>query len=475
MTEKKDYLVKLIIFLTGSISVFLFLDANFFYMPESCIWMLIFECIFLGVYCLKYLKETIAMFFFYLSMFTFLTGTIIIAYFSNTENWMLGFTLHEFITSCNALYLSYFFIFVGYCIAKKKRKNREYVHIALGKIMSDQDDYKIEKIQMCAFIIFLIAVLLNIISEIPNVLAARSLGYMALYDGTYSRSSLNSISKLICRTSLFIGLAAKPNKRRVYVYFFLGAIPPLLELIEGTRTAALSFALFYAFYWYISRNVHHVKRKSWTYFFALGIIAIIILPFMYRYGHTRTGLSYDESSTILGGVKSFFEESGRSFQMIGYAVRYKGLLPGLCYSFGTIIDIIQGNPYSGSTVASALEANQFGNIITYLVTPTQYLKGYGLGSSFVAELFYDFGYFGVCIGSFVIGIVLRNLVKINDLNTFTKSILFILYFNMLTMPRASLMRPITYFISSSLIMTFILIFFIGYTNLHIRIRKRCSG
>lgn len=64
------------------------------------------------------------------------------------------------------------------------------------------------------------------------------------------------------------------------------------------------------------------------------------------------------------------------------------------------------------SIESALYRNSFADSISYILSPSRYITGWGYGSSYIAELFKDFSCFGVIIGNFIIGIILALMPKL---------------------------------------------------------------
>ena len=62
--------------------------------------------------------------------------------------------------------------------------------------------------------------------------------------------------------------------------------------------------------------------------------------------------------------------------------------------------------YSMRNVKSALRTNNLADYIMYMVNRQDYYAGYGLGTSFIAELHHDLGYIGVALGSALYGAIL---------------------------------------------------------------------
>lgn len=92
-----------------------------------------------------------------------------------------------------------------------------------------------------------------------------------------------------------------------------------------------------------------------------------------------------------------------------------------------------------------------------------YLAGRGTGSSYIAELYQDFGYTGIILGNILYSFLLARIAKNEDNDSLLKkSIKFMIITQLLWAPRGSF----TYFISQNLtpttIATLLLVFGISY-------------
>ena len=64
-----------------------------------------------------------------------------------------------------------------------------------------------------------------------------------------------------------------------------------------------------------------------------------------------------------------------------------------------------------NSVDFAIKGNSLSNALSYKVL-WSYLSGSGVGTCYIAELFHDFGYIGVAIGSIIYGYVMQKINRI---------------------------------------------------------------
>lgn len=123
------------------------------------------------------------------------------------------------------------------------------------------------------------------------------------------------------------------------------------------------------------------------------------------------------------------------------------MLPqGKIYSFGALIDYFGNNyisrivtgsaPLKVGSAELATEGNSLDAAITYLESPEFYFNGGGMGSSFIAEAWHDFGYIGIMFFSIFYGVVLSKIPKLCTINVWIAVIALIFLKYIMYAPRA---------------------------------------
>ncbi len=406
------------------------------------------------VYCLTNLSKNLSLMIFFVCFFTFLSSSVIIRFFSG-ENFFYGFNKIEFDTACSLIIVSAYMVFWGYYIDK-----RYNISLFKQNDKSCEEHCITKKIQNASFAIFVITTILLLFFSVPKMVYAIRMGYVALYT-SYSGSEWSMRLYFMSSAAFFIGLAANPNKRRLWVYEILGCLNPIIVFIQGERSTLVAYVLFNV--WYVFNYkymIYGTEEKSKNDCLKLllfgGIVMIFVLPFLYNYGYSRIG---EYSNTRgLQGVLNFFDSQGGSFRVLGESVKYDGSLPQRWYSFGSIIDRLSDAGYYQQSEKRALMAHSFADAITYFEEKESYLSGYGMGSCYIGEIYYDFGVIGVVIVNYILGMILKALSNFRKMSIFKRSILFIVFQNMMIIPRGAFLRPIDVLLSSSTIIVFLIVF-----------------
>lgn len=322
------------------------------------------------------------------------------------------------------------------------------------------EKFAINKLRTYSLFLWGISTIIALFFEIQKMRYAIANGYVSLYYG-YENPTLAIRALIMSRSCLFVALATNPPAKLAKRLLVFSAIIPFIKLIEGSRSEFVMIIMFIFFYLYTYRETKPENKVTYKKIKPVLIIILIVfcgMPFLYAWGFLRVDRAY-EMKSLMDGVISFMTEQGGTFNLVGYAVRYKGRLPGINYTFGSIIDRILGNNYTSFTVEAAMNTNQFGTVMTYLTKTYNYLNLYdGIGTSYVAELLYDFGYIGVIVGNLIIGYVLYKATRLRANSTFFQAIYFIFFYYVLTVPRASILNPIAQIISATNISIFIILF-----------------
>lgn len=418
-------------------------------------------------FCVSDFTKRIGLSIFMACMFTFQLGGVILPAIIGDSDWTMGLSYHEYILTCTCLYISCVALMLTSAFLESHQLAWGNVRSLDFRILNDSS-YNVMTVQKWAFIICIISSPIAIAGEAQRMVYAIANGYMSMY-GDYTSSALVNRMQIVSRVSMFIGLATRPSKKRAWTYFVLGLPIPIMTLIEGSRSGIMIYILFYIYFFYsfsdwnrIKTSSKESKKRKWM---MIGIILILVCigtPMLYIYGYSRVGHTTKSSDNPIMLILRFFASQGGTARLIGWAERYKGKLPGTCYSLGSIIDRIQGNNFAAFSVASAVNTNKFGSIMSYLDSPYNYtVLHIGVGSSYIAEVYYDFGFVGVIVVNIIIGYILTLLSSYEKVGIIIKSFVFMLFFYMMSIPRGSLLTPLDNIFSKSCLLTVFLIFFLS--------------
>lgn len=404
------------------ISISFFVIGLLFSSTNVLVWSLCFMLAHNLWYACEKFSERIIFFAFNCTFFTFLVGRLVIKTFTGyVDPWSkspygLDFQDDNIILSIFIiLYLGLLFLYFGYRVVKNKNLN-----FKKSKLYSFR---RVESIAFVSKYLFYFTYIFNVLILRDKANFTDNNGYAELY-ASYSSSYPGWVEKLsqMCPTALFIYLGTLPSKRKSFFPLVLYVISGVLSLIVGQRNNFVLNLLIVLVYLCL-RNITD-KKQRW--FGKKEIISCIVsFPVIVVILNAVSHIRFESSSapkSFLDGISEFFYNQGVSVNLIGYAQTLdQQFLVGKNYTFGRIIDFLNNNSitqsifhvpkYNSQTLESALYGNSFADSVSYILSPSRYLKGWGYGSSYLAELFHDGGYAGVIIGSFILGIILALMIR----------------------------------------------------------------
>lgn len=298
-------------------------------------------------------------------------------------------------------------------------------------------------------------------------------GYTDYYTDYSSGLSGNTLLYIISRIELIMPvalaviMASLPTKKEFKwpIIFYCPYL--VLSLGSGQRsTFMLGILLIFVFVVYmqgIYPEEGWFKRKYILYLAAcIPVLAVggSIIN-VTRFGGSTGGMSVIES------FMDFFYDQGVTGNIVKRAYQYSHEIPDGIYTLeflhsGVLARLLGIKVYNGNSVDHALYGNSMTHALGYAVMGSQYLAGRGTGSSYIIELFYDFGYFGVAAGTVLYSWLFAKITKVKKNNIFTRSLMFSVITQLLWAPRASFTGFISFLDAPSTIITFILIFGLGY-------------
>ena len=374
---------------------------------------------------------------FLISFFFFLLGRDLITYLGVVQNSSL-FTNAILVKTYSLLGLSLLFIFIGSLLVNKKKK----------KILNYKPN---TNVRLISKYFFYITVIFYIIELLEKFLFVGSYSYFEYY--TIFNSSFPTIFLRISSMSLvflFIFLSTLPTKKELVFPLSIFSITLILNLLIGARGPIIIGILTLLIYFLyrdtneINKDLRFLKRRHYLY---IILISPFILGFLSYYNSIRFNqtVNFDLYNEIL----RFFNTIGRSIDVISYSQVHLLKLNELSssYTFGNIVNyftrgtffgIFTGlTPLVGNTYEMAMNGNSLAASLTYIVFPRQYLSGYGLGSSYIAELFVDFGYLGVIFYSLILGMLVKAIFIIRINNWIAITLFLTLVNHLIMLPRGS--------------------------------------
>lgn len=366
------------------------------------------------VYVLNNFKYNLALFAFLSGFFIFLLASDLIQLLFNIKS-TLEVSRESINHSYFSIVLSLIFVFVGYLLFKKNTESENKKH----KFKKNTHIY----IRQASLIIFYITFVAMLISIFDNVLFVYKNGYVEQYL-LYSPGIPTIIVKIgdMCPIAFFTYLSTRPSIKQSKKNIFLYLSASILTIFTGKRFEIVATLMIIIIYYFVRNEddqkvVWITKKQIFAY---IAFIPILII-FLQIFGFIRSEQSINIQSPM-NYIIDFFNSVGNSNRVIKWGYEYLDKLPkGKIYSFGTVIDYFKYGkiaeflgfytPIIGQNAEYAINGTSYAHAITFTIAPSLYLSGHGFGSSYIAELYHDFGYFGLSFFSIILGIVISLINK----------------------------------------------------------------
>lgn len=231
-----------------------------------------------------------------------------------------------------------------------------------------------------------------------------------------------SVFGTICPYMFCSYLATMPKRipSIAFMALYVGTTIPML--IIGSRSDFVITCLFCMLY-FAMRSVAD-KEEQWIGKKELLFAAICIpagIFFMGLWNYVRADAVIAPTGFIATIVDAFYKQ-GVSYTVLGYGYQVNPQIQELGFRFFSVGSFISnitqgfigqtflGCEYLGDTNSAllALNGNSYAHTMSYFAH-SNYLGGEGYGSSYILELFADFGYMGIAIGSAAISFALSAL------------------------------------------------------------------
>ncbi len=366
-----------------------------------------------------------------------------------------------------SMHLSLFGILFGFLLLSKVADKRP--------LMIGADGNNIKLYKKIVLHLFYLTLIFSIIDVAINIFYFIVLGTRTLHT-IYILQKLTQINFL-----MFCGyLMLMPSKRELMPLLKLVLIIKAFTFLTGNRGDFLYFSVF-VFCYLLFRDYYSKKIGLDDEVFItkkIKYLLVFILPFFLiflgLFASMRLGVEA-ETSGFTNDFAAFFIQQGGSSSVIGYTKYYESSFPStnISYTFGPLINFIKygifgrlmGNHMPGWEEAP-MYANNLGATITWVVSPEYYYAGGGFGNQYIAELYKDFGYWGVALFSIILGIVFRKFIFFST-KSWVLNVLFIITIQkFISMPRDFYLTWLTGIISPLNI--FVLLYIKCYVTNRIR-------
>lgn len=435
----------------------LLLVLSFFIGKEDIQVVSIFSIWLTGIiYCVFNIYERILGLVFLSAFYNFLIGRGLLILLG-IYNEPYSFTNEESIKGKRLILFSIYIFVYSYILINKYFEKRKIKKINDKQELKEEEfkiskkeeqRKKIQKLSKTIFYITYVFLILNVLLTIRYVLKE---GYTSLYVGSYRKTNF-ILSKIgdFAPIMFLAFLSTMPTKKQIAFPLFLYMIYLVLTIGVGARFDFVIGVLI-VFVYIVLRNVIGKKEENkWfklkylKYLFILGVIAIILLS---AFNTIRFGEELkDTNKTPVKLFTKFSYDQGISANMSKRIFKYEKLIPkdryySLC-SVQTYRELVTSRlkrqkPIPSSSEEKAIKTATLSDRISYIMFTDDYLLGNGTGTSYIAEVFFDFGYIGLMIINMLYALLLVLSRKMLEKGVVPFIVGIAIFSTLLKVPRSS--------------------------------------
>lgn len=416
------------------------------------------------IFVLRRWSESFILGFFYVTFFTFLLSRPFIGICRGKDWWNSALQAEENIWFALILLLiSIIGLFVGSRLIGYYDRKKNKVE-KLKKNKTDKKYPYVIFLQQISCCVFFITICFYLIEQLEPLWVIGMGDYLQYYTEYHSKlpSFFHTIASFH-KYSLCIFLATLPNKKKAFIPLALFELSAIPSFLVGVRNPIMLNSLFILVYYLLRDNIRNETEKKWLGKIECSIVVIstpVILIFMGCYSYIRDGQGMNMVNPIRLLV-DFFEGQGVTFDVMTIAYGYRAgilLKEPKNYTFGSIIDYIYRGtvgqkifgtcaiPEGNNEIAGTL-SNNFSHILSYITLKDEYLNGRGRGSSYILEVFFDYGYIGVFIFNIILCIVLIGMVRWFGKKVLFSTIILISLTGIFFIPRAEATGWLTFIVT----------------------------
>lgn len=426
-------------------------------------------------YCLLHIKERMLLLLFQLTLFTFLLTRLILPDIYSTvymdldtegDIRMFAFPTLRFIYT--TIVISIIGTFVGYSLISE----------VVGKEVTifETDNAYITNIRQISKLLFYVSSVFYFLLVLEKSVFVFRYGYFALYTD-YESSLPGIVHKFgsLYSPMFYLYLATFPAKKEARLPIVVFVLIATASLATGGRSEFM-LTLICLLVYYFLRNMISPDDPWLT---KKGLIAIIIaFPLlmigMFVVAFIRLDREYD-SASLFDLLVNFFYQQGASARVVGLTNEMqKELNDGRIFSFGYYIDNFNKNiifrflgiakEYKPQTAEMAIYGHSLANTLTFLDNKEGFLGGYGYGSSYIAEVWHDFGYIGLLLWNIMYGVIFAKFYHWIQKSVWLCTFSLLMIPEIIYSPRGRATDFLYFFVSITILLSFYFVHLIAKRN-----------
>lgn len=391
-------------------------------------------CLSMGYYLYNY-KTNIANICFMIAFFTFLMGReMCFYYFGMPKYYLYSDEINE---------LTFFLLLISIIAVNMG----SFIVTILNKkfIFFNKRISYFNELRYVSGIAYYFCYIFLIISSFIQIRYVQEVGYLGSYLGKGAGiPGCIAYLALFTPTALCLYLVSLPSKIQSILAMLFYEVYAVLMLFTGQRFPFIGITMLLMSYCVLREryNGGWIRKK---YIYGVVISIPLLLFFLNAYDSIRIGRTF-EIDNLLEIFLRFCDLQGGSINVIKRTLFFYDSLTDVSFwSFSTLKGLLLENfisrnifditVYSGNSITTALMGHSLAHRLSWYSYGDMYLMGRGVGTSYIAELFIDFGIAGVVVGSILYGIILKKISLIDFKNPIFDGILLTMVYHLLFAPR----------------------------------------
>ena len=357
----------------------------------------------------------------------------------------------------------------------RRRRPLAAVRSGLRRLVPGASE-RIDVLRRACLVLFIVCFLGACVYGLLEWRHMRGMTYLQFYLTESSDFAPSYIEVLYAMTPYMLAgyLTCLPRKRPATICLALYVLTTIPTLLIGSRSDFVAAAVFCLLYYGLRTALRKETGDPERWFTpGLVIFILIILPLglavMGFWSYLRLN-QVMQTTNIFKTIEQALYSQGVTYTIMGYAYNVNGQVSLLGFKFYTIGDLFttiregfvgqqllhMQSLGTANSVALAVEGNSYAHAMSFFAHGG-YLDGEGYGSSYILELFADFGYGGVFGGSLVLGLVFNALSRAIGKSWFWGLIGLLAGMHAFHMPRGYWFEWISYIYSTRFILAMVLV------------------
>lgn len=282
---------------------------------------------------------------------------------------------------------------------------------------------------------------------------------------------ITSLSSLYYIT-LFLFWSVFPDKKKTLLSIFSLVIIEVIILVSGERGEPISLIMTVIFYLFMRQKRGYVDLIISKRTICVAIILLpIVISALQKLSYSRVGREYDADFST--SIKEFFDSQGGSVKIIANGYDLKNTIStigGNSFVLGPVRNYLKNNIFTrlifnkekqGRSLETALSGDSYIETYGYAYSPHTFFKGVGSGSTYVAEVYQDGGYFLLVIINALFALLISFVDRYNTNSLVANAILLNIFRYIPLIPRGLTLQWLVSTFAIQNIFLFIIIYYLN--------------